>query len=185
MFRQEKIIKPINIIPEIAKWLLPETYLELGIESCRNISKVEKLASPDMLIGVDIRLRRNLDPIKFKLYEMTTDNFFQKLRYKEIILPSFDLVFIDSNHESNQVFKDFWNVLSFVSEQGIIIVHDTYPPSSKFLSKRFCFDSWKVPIILKEYISKNENCIFELCTLPSPPGYTIIRKAKQHLSFKI
>lgn len=185
MFKQEKIIKPINVIPEIAKWLLPETYLELGIESCRNILKVNKLSSPDILIGVDIKIRRKLDSIKFKLYEMTTDEFFQKLKYKEIIFPSFDMVFIDAYHEYNQVLKDFWNVFPFVTEQGIIIIHDTYPPSSKFLSKRFCFDSWKVPIKLKEHILKNDDCIFEICTLPIPPGYTIVRKAKEPLCFKI
>ena len=185
MFRQKKLIKPINIIPEIAKWLLPEIYLELGIESCRNISKVNKLASPNILIGVDNRVRRKLDSIKFKLYEMTTDIFFSKLEFKEIIFPSFDLVFIDACHEYNQVLKDFWNVLPFVSEQGIIIIHDTYPLSSKFLSKRFCLDSWKVPIKLKEYMLRNDDCIFELCTLPIPPGYTIIRKNKQALRFKI
>ncbi len=185
MFRQEKIIKPINVIPKIAEWLLPEVYLELGIENCRNISKVNKLASPDILVGVDIRLRRKLDSIKFKLYEMTTDIFFFKLDSKEIIFPSFDMVFIDACHDSNQVLKDFWSVLPFVSEQGIIIIHDTYPPSSKFLSKRFCFDSWKVPIELKRYIKKNEDCIFEFCTLPIPPGYTIIRKAKKPLCFNV
>ena len=185
MFRQEKIIKPINVIPKMAEWLLPETYLELGTESCRNIYEVEKLSSPDMLIGVDINIRRKLNPSKFKLYEMTTNDFFLKMMSKEIILPIFDLVFIDASHESSQVLKDFWNVLPFVSEQGMIIIHDTYPPSPKFLTKRFCFDSWKVPIKLKEYIKENKDCMFELCTFPGPPGYTIIRKNKNHLKFKI
>ena len=185
MFRQEKIIKPINVIPKMAEWLLPETYLELGTESCRNIYEVDKLSSPDVLIGVDINIRRKLDTSKFKLYEMTTNDFFFKIMSKEIILPTFDLVFIDASHESNQVLKDFWNVLPFVSEQGIIIIHDTYPPSPKFLSRRFCFNSWKVPIKLKEDIRENEDCMFELCTFPVPPGYTIIRKNKQELRFNI
>ena len=185
MFRQENIIKPINVIPEIAKWLLPEVYIELGIGSCRNIIRVENLASPDILIGVDIKLRRSLNPSKFKLYEMTTDDFFYKLKTKEITLPNFDMVFIDACHKSEQVLNDFWNVSPFVTEQGVVILHDTYPPSPRFLKDRFCSDSWRAAVKLKEYMLENNNCGFEICTLPVPPGYTMIRKANKQICFDV
>jgi len=164
----------LDLICEIIVRLKPEIYLELGIKKGNTISSVSSYAGRS--IGVDINKPKN--KIKgYEFYKMTTDKFFEKVHLGEIYLPFVDVAFIDANHSKEYVLKDFYNVLPIVKDQGVIILHDTYPKNKNFARDDFCGDSYK---FAWDISIKNISGI-ECCTIPIHPGFTIIRKRQQHL----
>ena len=166
----------LDLICEIIVRINPEIYLELGIKNGNTISSILPYAG--RAIGVDINKPKK--KIKgYEFYKMTTDEFFENIDIGEIYLPFISVAFIDANHSSEYVLKDFYNVLPFVKDQGIIILHDTYPKNKNFIRNDFCGDSYK---FAWDISIKNIPGI-ECCTVPIHPGFTIIRKRQQHLSW--
>jgi hypothetical protein len=55
------------------------------------------------------------------LYPITSDKFFENCNH------TYDLIFIDGDHECNQVLRDIDNSIRHLNENGIIFVHDTKP----------------------------------------------------------
>jgi len=105
---------------------------------------------------------------------MTTDEFFERVKNKKIDLSSVDVALVDANHSSEYVLRDFYNVLPIVKDQGLIILHDTYPESFECVGKEVCGDAYKAAW---EISTKNVSFL-ECCTLPIHPGLTFIRKRK-------
>lgn len=68
----------------------------------------------------------SVDPAKNNqsyTFNLTSDEFFL------INEDFFDIIFIDGLHTSEQAFRDIINSLSFLSDGGSIVVHDTNPPT--------------------------------------------------------
>jgi predicted O-methyltransferase YrrM len=86
---------------------------------------------------------------------MTTNNFFN------INKDTFDIIFIDADHNFNQVKIDFENSLKILNEFGIIILHDTDPIDRRLLNNTYCSDSYKIV----DYIYKNHPEL-DIITLP-------------------
>jgi len=72
-------------------------------------------------------------------FEQSTDDFFATTE-----LTDFDLIFIDANHDSEQVLRDYNSSVSRLKEGGVIILHDCYPPTEEYCEPRFCSDSYKI-----------------------------------------
>lgn len=64
----------------------------------------------------------NLNEFKqnYNLYQMTSDDFF----YKFIQQKSYDLIYIDGSHHSDQVYKDAINSFKHLKKGGILIFDD-------------------------------------------------------------
>jgi hypothetical protein len=86
-----------------------KSYLEIGCDQNILFSKIsiEKKVGVDPVLGGTIR--------------DTSDNFFKKNNLK------FDIIFIDGLHEYEQVKKDINNSLLFLSDNGVIFLHDCLP----------------------------------------------------------
>jgi len=85
----------------------------------------------------------------------------------------FDLIFIDGEHIYPQVESDFINSWIRLNDNGIICIHDTYPPNKEYL--QHCKDSYKIAERLRiDYGYEKNN--MEWITLPFYYGITIIRK---------
>jgi len=151
----------IEVVKYFISFLKPDVYLELGIYKGETISYARKFAN--RCIGVDIILPDVLDGDEF--YQMTTDEFF-----KTVEIPQIDIAFIDADHSYKQVLKDFDNVFQYLSPQGIIFLHDTFPKSQEYTSKGFCGDAYKIT----EILNKRDDC--QIVTLPVHPGLSIVRK---------
>jgi hypothetical protein len=87
------------------------SYLEIGCEHDRNFNRVKSYF--DISVGVDPEQGGN--------YRMTSDQFF------EINTQSFDIIFIDGLHEAHQVYRDIYNSLRFLNDNGTILIHDSNP----------------------------------------------------------
>jgi hypothetical protein len=103
------------------------------------------------------------------LYTGTSDSFFQK-----ISIPPVAFAFIDGDHNYEQVKRDFFNVSNILQDNGIILLHDTYPPHEDYLAQGQCSDSYK----LRQELEKDER--FDTFTFPlsvaKGVGLTMCRK---------
>jgi hypothetical protein len=158
----------LDLVCEIVSRLKPKVYLELGVKKGNTISSISSYAKRS--IGVDIH---NPSKIKgYEFYNMTTDQFFEKVKNKEIDLLYVDAAFIDANHSRESVLKDFYNVWSILRDNGIIILHDTYPKDKIFVDEKLCGDAY----LAAWEISLKDIPMIEYFTLPVHPGLTFIRK---------
>ena len=72
---------------------------------------------------VNCKKKVGVDPVSGGTIRETSDKFFEKNS------ENFDCIFIDGLHEYNQVKKDINNSLKFLSDNGIILLHDCMPDS--------------------------------------------------------
>ena len=98
-----------KIIQDIIRKKNFKNYLEIGCDNDENFSKI----SIENKIGVD--------PLKGGTLRMTSDEFFKKNKI------FFDIIFLDGLHTYEQTIKDINNSLNFLSNEGIILIHDCLP----------------------------------------------------------
>ncbi|MFA3783812.1 glycosyltransferase [Melioribacteraceae bacterium 4301-Me] len=167
-----------DFIVYLASQFRPKIYVELGLYHCELFNKMIPFA--EILIGVDISPEaRKWMTISEKttFINSSTDQFAEALKRNPIFI---DLLFIDADHSKESVLKDFWNFFPFVNDQGLILLHDTYPKNIHYTDKRYCGDAYLAVEELKKY--QNEFG-FELTTIPIHPGLSIIRKRKKQISW--
>lgn len=162
-----------NLICNIIRACNFESYLELGVDTGYNIKLVsEHCKNLKRIVGVDMKpkdtIKHTPSDARIKIYsETSTDYFFQKHASE---YDFFDCVFIDACHEHKQVLVDYENCFKMVPDDGIIFLHDTYPPDLGKGSLQACGDSYKAYLDLK----KDKN--IDIINLPIWVGLTIIRK---------
>lgn len=152
-----------NLIKWIVRLTNCQSYLELGVEYGTNIIEIKDLVKT--CVGVDKNVVEIINKGTIDFYQMETDSFFFKND------KSFDIIFIDANHNFEQVKKDFDNSLKILNKYGIIILHDTDPMIKELLSSNYCDDSYKII----NYISKNEE--LNIITFPiQETGMTFVMR---------
>jgi hypothetical protein len=143
-----------------------KNFCEIGFSSGITHTILTKIFNPDSSIAVDV-----VSPAG-----ICADTFMANLRFKnltyfamnsqsDVCLKSvskfapFDLIFIDGDHSSNGSSLDFFNYLPFLSQKGVIVMHDIYAQkpcevnftwdkikkSNKFECFEFYDDSVKIP----------------------------------------
>jgi len=153
-----------DLIAEIIKQLNCKTYLELGVYDGITLSKVSRYV--DRIISVDIKDIRTEKIGEFHL--KTTDDFF--IDFNEMV----DVIFIDADHNFESVKKDFINSLKILNEFGMIILHDTDPMEERLIEPRYCSDSYKMDVWIRENYTD-----FDIMTLPiSEAGLSLVKRKK-------
>lgn len=124
-----------------------DTYLEIGVLGgyvffdirCKNKIAVD----PHFKFNWKGRLGqmfRNFTNISARFFEVTSDQFFDKHASSVLKKGSLDIVLIDGMHEFKNVLNDVVNSLEYLSDDGIIILHDCNPLSAAAASS---FEEWK------------------------------------------
>ena len=98
-----------KIVQEIINLKKFQSYLEIG---CDN---------DQLFDAINCKNKIGVDPEKGGNLRKTSDEFFYDNKKK------FDFVFIDGLHEFDQVCKDIKNSLKFLTEGGMIMLHDCLP----------------------------------------------------------
>ena len=156
------------ILEHFASWIKPERYLEIGVRNGRVLKKIMNYCNE--CYAVDIKFLTKDFTSNVKLFETSSDDFFLNLDNNI----KFDMVFIDGDHNKEQVYKDFVNVEDKVIDDGFVFFHDSYPYSEIMLQPGLSGDCWEaVKKIKKNFISS-----WEIVTLPFNPGLTIMKKIK-------
>ncbi len=107
-----------------------KSYLELGVRDPNNtFNKIEC----ELKEGVDI------NPSARATYTMSTDEFFSTVGKNK----TWDIIFIDADHNKDQVLVDFENSLARLSENGTIVMDDVNPTQPWLLSPEFCNNAWE------------------------------------------
>lgn len=151
-------------------------YLEIGTE--RGISffpircKHKIAVDPKFKIVWEDKLKwyfKNTFNFRNKYFELTSDDFF--LRKESFLKKKWkpEIIFIDGLHTFSATLKDVLNSLKFLQKDGIIILHDCFPPHKAAATKalnmeaaeqermniegwtgEWCGDSWKAMVYLRE-----------------------------------
>jgi hypothetical protein len=93
-----------------------KSYLEIGLGDGGNFTEI----NCEEKVSVDPHPEcYTLNPT----FKITSDKFF------EINKQKFDIIFVDGLHVFEQTYIDIKNSLKYLNENGIILAHDTLPPS--------------------------------------------------------
>ena len=155
-------------------------YLEIGVRNpADNFNHIEAEKKYSLDPGVEFKL----NPVDFK---MTSDVFFEKLSTGEVLHNNikFDVIFIDGLHLAEQVDRDIENALTYIKDEGFIVLHDCNPPTEWHARETYDFNStpasgywngttWKA--FLKWRFSPNVNS----CCIDSDWGIGILSKKNQ------
>jgi predicted O-methyltransferase YrrM len=131
--------KPVEtyavFIQDLVKTTNCRKYLELGVDNGYNIKYIRDHV--EKCVGVDVYDKLQ-DKNNIEYHLMTTDNFFNNNN------ETFDIIFIDANHDWRYVRRDFENSLKVLNEFGIIILHDTDPIHEVMIHTNLCSDSYHI-----------------------------------------
>ena len=102
-----------EIIQSFIDKINAKKYLEIGMGPWLNFKEIK----------CDYKLCVDPTPTVPVTHMMTSDEFFEKNN------ETFDVIFIDGLHWSEQVYKDIINSLNVLNKEGYIICHDMNPHS--------------------------------------------------------
>jgi len=105
----------------------------------------------------------------------TSDDFF-----KEIMITKLALGFIDGDHNYEFVKRDFDNMLSLMMDEGLIFIHDMYPPTEEYLSEHRCGDGYRLRQQLEQ---RSDLDVFTFPFGAMGVGLTMVRKLPKDLPY--
>lgn len=137
----------IAVIQRLIKEKKVSNYLEIGVFNGRVFFRVKcdfKVAvDPEFQFDSLRKLGKSLlNPANFRnrYYEKTSDAFFAEDAPTLMASRKFDLAFIDGMHEYEYALRDVENTLKYLSDDGVIIMHDCNPLTKQAASS---FDDWE------------------------------------------
>lgn len=154
-------MKRWDIINHFIKKYGYKSYLEIGCQKDIAFNKIE------------ISNKIGVDPERGGTHRMTSDEFFSSNKN------TFDIIFIDGLHHSDQVYKDISNALEVLNKDGVIICHDMNPTNKEMqmvprISKEWTGDGWKAWIRLRR-----ERDDLDMKVINTDYGCGIIKRGKQ------
>ncbi|MHC4397446.1 MAG: class I SAM-dependent methyltransferase [Planctomycetota bacterium] len=156
----------------LAKLLRPHTYVELGIRRGYTFNLISPLVQ--RAVGVDImrlpgvKSRKNVE-----MHYCFSSTFIEQW------IDPIDFLFIDADHNKEAVLSDVRGLLPYVTpDTGLIFLHDTYPPSKRFLGDHRCSNAWEAA---RELFKKEG---LEIVTIPGGTGLSILRKVDKFLHWR-
>lgn len=160
-----------DIINSLIKTFGYRTYLEIGTQEGKNYDQIKCKDKT----GVDPCLQDKWNPdLKFKTtYIMTSDRFFKQNNKK------YDIIFIDGDHNAEQVYRDVFHSLIYLKNGGTIVLHDCNPISElrqivPRSAKQWNGDVWKTWVKLRT-LTKN----FSMFVVDTDEGIGIIAPGSQ------
>jgi hypothetical protein len=154
---------------EIIQVLINKTqakkYLEIGMGPGLNFSNIQ----------CDYKICVDPTPTVPVTFSLTSDDFFAQNN------ETFDIIFIDGLHWSEQVYNDIVNSLNVLNDGGYIICHDMNP-HSEFIQRypqpksesEWTGDCWKAWVKLR-----SERNDLNMCVVDTDYGCGVITKGNQ------
>ncbi|HEV7346903.1 class I SAM-dependent methyltransferase [Telluribacter sp.] len=124
----------LNVLQSLSRQKKLKNYLEIGVLNGHIFFKIQshfKVAVDPMFkfdtlrrIGKTIVNPYNLTS---QYYEVTSDDFFEQHAHQVFANRPIDLCLIDGMHAYEYVLRDIENTLKYLSDEGVIVVHDCNP----------------------------------------------------------
>lgn len=125
-----------------------KNYLEIGVSIGTVFFRIrcKKKIAVDPVFGFNkfkiltrsIRLN-NFSNLTARYFEKTSDDFF-KSDANKLIHDKLDICLVDGMHEYAYALNDIQNTLNYLSDDGVIIVHDCNPVAAE---NAFTYNEWK------------------------------------------
>lgn len=113
-------------------------YLEIGVRVSENNMSIEHIKCEH---------KDGVDPVAGRCnYTMTSNQFFEQIPETQ----KYDIIFVDGDHEKNQVEIDIYNSLKHLNSGGVIVCHDVNPPTERHLASRYCHNAWETWVKLRQ-----------------------------------
>lgn len=165
-----------DFIAIIANIINPTIYVELGLYQGETLSKV--LPHVGKCFGVDIKTNEHLENLENNYKNKLIITYCKTNVFFETFDAKIDMAFIDADHCFESALCDFNNVFNLLSDNGIIIIHDTDPIDNKYMDFGYCGDSYKLTPLLEKRDDIN------IITLPlTEAGLSIIMKKNSSRTF--
>lgn len=157
-----------RLISNFSEVLKPKVYAEIGIYEGETFNLVD--APKKYAVDISDVALNSIPDNGTTVKVLGTSKTLAGLLLKENT--KIDLIFIDANHEKNEVIQDFMNLESFFSEECIVLFHDTYPKNLEYSDSKFCGDAYAaIPILAKRYTN------WAFVNIPIHPGLTIASRS--------
>lgn len=146
-------------------------YLEIGLPVGHNINLIEC----ENKVGVDPNYKdevKNGEPTrKWALFAIPSDEYFELNKNVK-----HDLIFIDGDHDCTQIEKDIRNAWYSLRIGGMIVIHDSFPPSKAHQIVPRQQTSW-TGTVWRSVVGFIENHPkIEVSYIPEKYGLTVIKK---------
>lgn len=166
------LAEPMEFYKTFLEWYInqvkAESYLEVGCADGGLVYRLlDKCPSLGRAVGVDIAKHNRNNAPKATFFHLPSDDFFDQNKH------TFDVVLVDGDHSAVQAFTDANNALSALSPNGLVLMHDTWPPDAEHTRTGACGDAWKAAELLHDY----EN--LHVFTFPVTFGLTLVRKVEE------
>ena len=167
--RDEQLQESVERLPgpayyRVLKWthefLKPANYVEIGI----NRRRLTRSGAPRYAAADRDRSDPRVYPViarkphikKAQVYELTSDEFFERYDLTELLGGPVVLAFIDGLHLFEQVLRDFINLERHSDGRTVILLHDCIPFSAETATRErttdfYSGDVWKAPLALRRY----------------------------------
>jgi len=158
-----------EVINHIIGELGAKNYLEIGVNTPNQPGYSRDLVRAEVRHGVDPNPNTAAD------FVMTSDEYFAA--HCQTL---YDVIFIDGLHQFEQAYKDILNSFDNLSENGVVIVHDTRPVSPSTATRchghanKWHGDVWRAIVLLR--LSHPQ---YNLMTVDTDEGVTLIWRCCQ------
>lgn len=185
----------IQIIQDLIDQRNFKNYLEIGVFKGEcffaiNGPKLKIAVDPGFGFGKRVRLLHKLKNFGSDIlfYDDYSDDFFAN--NKELLKKGIDIALVDGLHTFEQSYRDVMNIIPYLNDNGIIIMHDCFPPhesaSVRALSwaeardknlpgwtGEWCGDVWKAIVKLR-----NEEVDLTAFVINTDYGLGVVQKKK-------
>ena len=153
------------LVAAIAAFLRPALYVELGAYQCATLVRVAIASPGSRCVGVDLKAQSVPLPGNASLVQADTREWLSAQPADSI-----DMAFLDSSHELIQTMEECELLNVKVRRNGVILLHDVYPPNEQQLGAGYCGDVHLAVQFLRE------NLGWEFATLPAQHGLAVCRR---------
>lgn len=192
-------MKRTTLIQELIRKKKYKNYLEIGCQYGMSFLPIRcrrKIAvDPMFKIPAKRKLKwllKNPTNISNRYFEETSDDFFEKRKNVLKRLGRLDIVFVDGLHTFEASLKDVLNSFHYLRQDGIIIMHDCFPPHKAASTPasdydaaagmgvpnwngEWCGDTWKSIVYLKKVYGSS----LEAYVINTDYGLGIVRIRKK------
>ena len=192
-------MKRTTLIQELIRKKKYRNYLEIGCQYGLSFLPIwcrRKIAVDPMFKIPNKRklkwLLKNPTNISNRYFEETSDAFFEKRKDVLKRLGRLDIVFVDGLHTFEASLKDVLNSFTYLSPDGIIIMHDCMPPHKAASTPaadydaaasmglpdwngEWCGDTWKTIV----YLKKAYGDALDTCVIHTDYGLGVVSMKKK------
>ncbi len=143
----------IELMDRIHQYVQPRTYVEIGVFRGRSLGRV---LPGTRVVGIDPAPQLKYGcPGDLKLFEMTSDDFFEKVDLRAELQGDLDLAFIDGMHHFEFALRDFANIEHNSTADTVVLIHDCYPIDAVTAERErttglWSGDIWRLVLCLKD-----------------------------------